>query len=593
MTTSSPTKSQELRDVLSKRKGLGEDIEAWSAVNEKIETSMMERILTADTPESIKVTAQLLHSTLISCLLRTKKFRIDFDLNELKEKFNYLESNFETDGLLIETKDESEANDIASFFAETISTSKEVFRAADATNDIESIDNNARNDFLDDIHILSHMIRASKNLIRWNRILFMQKSRSKAGISASSYASSTNILCSVGMVSLYMNIAQTIICDPVRSGSPQSTTTLNKTLDNLAKQSALALFHSTFSQAPEPCCKKALRSLVSELNGCEVVAKLLVAPNDCSVNLMLVVMRLLHNLVGAGPDNAVQINKALVACDTSHLGGLPKFNLLSILVVTLAWSLRSEPTFPSPSSDDKRPDLIIEITRVLFALRNGNSKAAQHMELENQEIMTQMGVLIVDILKLPNRDQRCYECKLAALSLLMNYSGDFGGFLVANNAIEELLAIFWFQLNVIVVEGAGDVQSESNATMILPILIVLNQLVSARAHIKDQVKNYIFPPEDEKNFMAKVEEHRQEIMNTPESKRGQKKNMHPLDAPEGTTRWKLIKLMTWTESNVKRYASELLWNLCKKDPNEFMLRCGFGNAVHFLGIKGLYKIPKS
>jgi len=112
----------------------------------------------------------------------------------------------------------------------------------------------------------------------------------------------------------------------------------------------------------------------------------------------------------------------------------------------------------------------------------------------------------------------------------------------------------------------------------------MNQLTDSKHVIRDQVKEYIFPPSAEANFMAKVEEHRQA---------GGKKNVRPLDAPQGTTRWKLIKLMTYTESNVKRCASELLWNICRKDPNEFVLRCGFGNAVHMMGIKGLVQIPNS
>ena len=174
----------------------------------------------------------------------------------------------------------------------------------------------------------------------------------------------------------------------------------------------------------------------------------------------------------------------------------------------------------------------------------------------------------------------------------MDCPKEYGNFLIVNHAIQDILSIFWFQLNTIVIEGAGDVQSERNATVILPVLVVLNQLVVSHGAIMTQVKDYIFPQEDEKGFMAKVEEYRHTVVSAPENERAGKKNMHPLDAPVGTTRWKLIKLMTWTESNVKRTASELLWSLCNKDPNQFMLRCGFGNAVHLLGIKGLYKIPK-
>ena len=106
-------------------------------------------------------------------------------------------------------------------------------------------------------------------------------------------------------------------------------------------------------------------------------------------------------------------------------------------------------------------------------------------------------------------------------------------------------------------------------------------------------------------FMEKVQEFRNDLVvakdntasavNSSGAAAGKKgsKNMHPLNAPEGSTRWKLIKLMTYTESNVKRCTGELLWTLCDSNSNEFVLRCGFGNAVHMLSIKGLYKIPAS
>lgn len=71
------------------------------------------------------------------------------------------------------------------------------------------------------------------------------------------------------------------------------------------------------------------------------------------------------------------------------------------------------------------------------------------------------------------------------------------------------------------------------------------------------------------------------------------KNMALLDAPKGTLRWHMIRLMTWVESNVKRAASELLWSVCDEDSTQFVLRTGFGNAIHFLGMKGFVKLPPS
>ena len=69
------------------------------------------------------------------------------------------------------------------------------------------------------------------------------------------------------------------------------------------------------------------------------------------------------------------------------------------------------------------------------------------------------------------------------------------------------------------------------------------------------------------------------------------KNMAPLDAPPGTLRRRLVDLMTHLDPGVKRGACELLWELSDRESTRFVLRTGFGNAVHFLGIRGCVDMP--
>jgi len=38
---------------------------------------------------------------------------------------------------------------------------------------------------------------------------------------------------------------------------------------------------------------------------------------------------------------------------------------------------------------------------------------------------------------------------------------------------------------------------------------------------------------------------------------------------------------------LKRYAAEMLYELCDRNTNEFVARTGFGNAVALLQIRGL------
>ena len=639
-----------------------------------------------DDPSSIKETARLLHSTLMVFMANDDPLQV----NSLRERERERERSGDKNGDAnygdVHIHDDSKADRVVMSISNAILKPQITIQC-----DTDTDDDDTNNNHIPKMKVCAQLIRACKNLIRWNRILFMQAKRNTDSSSGSvsvtgsreSYISSAERLCSPGMVSLYANILQQVMCNSVliqaqaekqtqtqtqtqiagmpgkkrRSGSQTQSQSQSQTesqvqqmkdaMDDVARQASIALFHSTFCQAPEPCCKKALVAFVSKLNGIEIMARLLMGnctcnsgdgdgtstgtsnvdvdvdvgvgvdtyldTYQCSVNVMLSLMKNLLNLVYTvnnammkldaafeklcaemqlRPETKTETGGTRSSITSTHHHHHYEINTFTLLVSTLAWALRSGPIpFPPPSTADRRHDLIIEIISVLYALRT-NSKNVQKMEVENRDMMTQLGVIIVDILKLPHKDRRCYSCKLSVLQLLMDCPKEYGNFLIVNHAIQDILSIFWFQLNTIVIEGAGDVQSERNATVILPVLVVLNQLVVSHGAIMTQVKDYIFPQEDEKGFMAKVEEYRHTVVSAPENERAGKKNMHPLDAPVGTTRWKLIKLMTWTESNVKRTSSELLWSLCNKDPNQFMLRCGFGNAVHLLGIKGLYKIPK-
>lgn len=464
-----------------------------------------------------------------------------------------------------------------------------------------------------EVKLFSLWIRTCKNLIRWNRMHYMKirlnnnrNAQSTGGSGTEQqlhqWSVATERLCSVGMVSLYLQILNFFIYKTVSNDIMGGTLTL----DDVARQCSTILFYATYGQAPEPCCQKALREFVSSLNGIRVIAKILVTPTkecECSVATMLWLIKLVHNLVSSVNHALFDFEKAFREVEGDIQGvQCYQVNLYSILVATLGWSLSAEPSFVLCGPDDKRPDLVVEIIRVLFAKQTVGTKASsswkKQYENENDELTKHLRMMVVFILQLPNKNQRFYECKLASLLLLMNDASNYVDLLVEHhNVVDQLLTILWLQLNTLLIEHAGEVHSERNATIVLPILIVLNHLVSCNHDIWGKVKEYIFPSCDENVFLQKAEMHQKEVSESqPEEetqRNGGRKNMHPIDAPVGTIRWKLIKLMTFSESNVKRCASELLWKICREDPGEFVLRCGFGNAVHMLGIKGLYTIPKS
>jgi hypothetical protein len=110
---------------------------------------------------------------------------------------------------------------------------------------------------------------------------------------------------------------------------------------------------------------------------------------------------------------------------------------------------------------------------------------------------------------------------------------------------------------------------------------VVNKFCIRSEAFRRKAKLFIFPQEAEERFLNLVAE----------AATQQAKNMHPLDAPKGTLRWKLVKLMSWTEGHVKRTAGELLWTLCDQKEQEFVQRIGLGNALPILCTKGLVELP--
>ncbi len=219
---------------------------------------------------------------------------------------------------------------------------------------------------------------------------------------------------------------------------------------------------------------------------------------------------------------------------------------------------------------------MLEILRAMYALdgyRGGRTKSTGD-DASTRDI----GILLCELLR--------HSIKLAAVSLLLNATRECGAYLANNGGIEALVDIMSYQTSVVVVERTGCFSDDAAA--VVPILLALLRLVELDESIRKVVKGAVFPTasEDEFDRMASVE-----IGKGRSEGKVDARNMAPLDAPHGTLRYRLIRLMTWTESSVKRSACELLWALCDGDATQFVLRTGFGNAIHFLGMKGCVNLP--
>ncbi|CAM9983333.1 unnamed protein product [Discosporangium mesarthrocarpum] len=135
----------------------------------------------------------------------------------------------------------------------------------------------------------------------------------------------------------------------------------------------------------------------------------------------------------------------------------------------------------------------------------------------------------------------------------------------------------------------GRVEPDSELT---PVLLVLNKVVLSREAARGAVKEAIFPPKADRVWQERLERERAEISTLrgeerEKAERARKdREIHPVDAPRGTLRARLLSLMTANVGSLKRAASELLYSLCSSE-EEFTIRCGFGNAINLLRIKGL------
>ncbi|EJK48331.1 hypothetical protein THAOC_32884, partial [Thalassiosira oceanica] len=89
-------------------------------------------------------------------------------------------------------------------------------------------------------------------------------------------------------------------------------------------------------------------------------------------------------------------------------------NLTDVLSATLSWAVNSEPALPG-GQDDRRADLALEVLRAMYAL--GASGLAVK---PSQEAAAEIGATLCDVLGLSSADERCYQCKLAAVNLLLD-----------------------------------------------------------------------------------------------------------------------------------------------------------------------------
>jgi Guanine nucleotide exchange factor synembryn len=325
--------------------------------------------------------------------------------------------------------------------------------------------------------------------------------------------------------------------------------------------------------------KDSYEYLAQECNLFLEVLRVLVQTDQ--IRLQLSLIKVIHNSYVCFP--SLKANLLEASTDLESLQNPAKWILSSGFPVTIkdaCWDLMRnqmsescESPFPG-RKDSRRAELVVEILRVFYAFKVGT-------ELVN---VTKHHDVIFDILSLDQRDEQCYECQQCVISLFMDTNPTFSTAVVDSpKAMNVLLYILEHQISLVLSKNLIDERAVSS---VIPILVTLNKFCKANLSMRKILFEHLFPLSDEDTYQNLVTK---ELTKNS----GSAKNMSPLHAPKGTLRWKMIQLMTWPQGFVKRTTGEFLWTLCNEDTQHFVLRVGLGNALPFLGIKGVMPIPTS
>jgi hypothetical protein len=311
----------------------------------------------------------------------------------------------------------------------------------------------------------------------------------------------------------------------------------------------------------------------------------LLSLHDSSMQLRLAIIRNVHNALVSFPQQSmksvsatsIEISSKLEESSLVHwinykvdikLTFKTLLRDLAVHILTYSDDGLSAKEDNNNNSREINGELIVEILRCCYALKIGS-------ELDNDQ---KWQIIIDKVLQFDAESNvHVLDRKLAITCILME-STTFRKYL-SSSAVESLLQILEIQATDVLNERYID---DRAAAALNPILAVLyKSCVERPESCAKQVRKKVFPDD------VSDEEPNDNLIAPTESPR----NMSPIDAPNGTLRWKLIQLLTWPNSFVKRLTGELLFLLCHNSQQEFIRRVGIGNAVAILSLKGLIDLP--
>jgi hypothetical protein len=482
---------------------------------------------------------------------------------------------------------------------DTVSANDEVAVAALETNTHLAATQEPFNEAL-----LGRCVRTGKNLFRWYIQIYLERHVHPLDDNPL-YALQTTTLLELILTVLKWTVNST------EDGSDDK---------NMARYCSLYLFYGTYSPFPgDTITTQGMNYLLTDLDFPTVALDILTRVDSVALGLSLI--RNLHNMVVTLPDagrivlgsqlDFVPSTGRLFPSWTPRECSLMTFS--SICIDLMRWVLTappSEPAFPGEDLEDIRSEFLVEILRVLYALRIGaqlkapcTESTAINKDEDGNSTLADVVIRIFQLSPLSSSSstsssatttemgKRIAQCQLSTVSLLMDSNPSFGRILMETDTAHSLLHILKVQVDDVVDNNRVD--STATAAMV-PILAVLNKFATGDTEFRGRVKSFVFPADEETTFEKKVREQVESKRRSGGNDGGYRSaNMSPLHAPRDTLRGKLVALLAWPESYIKRCTAEMLWTLCNGDATEYVHRVGFGSALPLLNAKGLATIPVS
>ena len=344
---------------------------------------------------------------------------------------------------------------------------------------------------------------------------------------------------------------------------------------DVARHAGQCLFYATFHPIPsaDTHIQSTFAYLLNQLDLPRRILRLYLETD--SVGLALSLTQNIHNLLASSPEALEAFRDVRIASvtESSTLVGCPwmvaehdEIGFRSVWDRILEYCIcESEPEFPG-NETDYRAELVEEILRSLFALRIG-------AKLTPSELRLMPRIFGLD----DTTDLRVVECQRSAMTLLTEADAATAALLV-ETSMDSLLHLLNVQIDAVVTASRVD---DAAAASLTPVLLTFYRFCQFNNTFLENTRQAVFPSDNATSTAGSS------------TATSSHRNMAPEDAPEGTLRWKLIRLLTWPQSHVKRFAAEILWLLCGSNPQEFSRRVGMGNALPFLATKGHAQLPSN